>query len=260
MSDPNQTNDRNLVNLTEADLDTPVYRIYALDRFESLLRSKKDALLNPSMWPDKFENFFLARTSVQDNVSGAAIPLANLAADWYGQCWSRHDETDAMWRIYSPDPLCKPGVKARSTVRRLFDNLKNAATPGVALYLQCFVGKIRYESEQNIRSLMSGMTFSAGVMGGQGDRLASLLCIKRDAFAHENEVRLMFHDTASNRGVDGVFTLDVDTHQLFDEVVLDPRLDDFGEDYIKARLAAAGNRLPVRRSDLYRTPSFTIPF
>ena len=262
MIDHDGTKERNLVNLTENDLDAPVSRIYAIDRFEALLATQLDSLPNPSKWPDKFENFFLSRTEVIDDVSGSAIPLTNLAEDWYGQCWSLHDETDAMWRIYSPDPIAKTGVKVRSTIRRLFDNLKRAATPGLALYLQCFVGRIRYMSEEQILSLMSGMTFNDGVMGGQGDRLAALLCIKRDAFSHENEVRLMFHDInpGNKRGASGLFALHADPHVLFDEIVLDPRLDDFTVTGMKTRLAAAGNRLPVRRSDLYQTPRFTISF
>ena len=260
MTNPDDTNERNLVNLTEADLDTPVYRIYPLERFESLLASQQDALPNPSRWPDKFENFFLSRTEVMDDVSGSAIPLTNLAEDWYGQCWSRREESDAMWRIYSPDAVAKPGVKVGTTIRKLFDNLKRAATPGIALYLQCFVGRLDYRTEAEISDFMRGMTFSKGVLGGQGEHLAAMLCIKRDAFKHEDEVRLMFHDVARNRGVGGVFHLRVDPHFMFDEVVLDPRLDDAAKTDIETRMKAAGSRLPVRRSDLYRTPRFTIPF
>ena len=51
---------------------------------------------------------------------------------------------------------------------------------------------------------------------------AALLCVKRDAFEHEDEVRLMFHDVAPDRGVDGVFHLQLDPHFMFDEAVLDP--------------------------------------
>jgi len=45
-----------LVNLTESDLDTPAYRIYAIDRFEALLRSGMDALVAPRLWDDPFTN------------------------------------------------------------------------------------------------------------------------------------------------------------------------------------------------------------
>ena len=38
-----------LVNLTDADLDAQVYRIYAIDRLETLLRSGMDALVAPRL-------------------------------------------------------------------------------------------------------------------------------------------------------------------------------------------------------------------
>lgn len=141
------TTDKNLINLTDADLDQPIYRIYPIDRFEEMITNNEDALVNPRKWEDPFENFFLERTEVMDNVSGSAIPLKNLADDWYGQCWSLHDETDAMWRIYSSDFENNPGVKVQSTIRRLFDNLCQVSSS--APYLQYFIGKVKYFSEND---------------------------------------------------------------------------------------------------------------
>ena len=54
--------DQGLVNLADGDLDQKVYRIYGLDRFKALLSSRQDALINPSMWDDPFENFLLETT------------------------------------------------------------------------------------------------------------------------------------------------------------------------------------------------------
>ncbi|MBT0669173.1 DUF2971 domain-containing protein [Novosphingobium profundi] len=252
------TNERNLIRLEDGDLDQPVYRIYAIDRFIALLASKNDAVVNPTKWDDPFEDFFLDRTEVMDGVSGSTIPLSNLAGDWHGQCWSLHEDTDAMWRIYSPNPKASVGVKVRTTIRKLFTNLK--AVGSSAPYLQFFVGKVDYLAEADIRRLMSRLTFADVAIGGQGDRFADLLCIKRTAFKHEAEVRLLFQDIEIKRSSGGVFRYPLDANLVFEEAVLDPRLDDVDLAALKAKLQDSGCTLPIYRSPLYESPRFVIPF
>lgn len=249
----------NLIDLSDADLDQRVYRIYQLDRFTTMLAAQRDAVVNPKKWDDPFENFFLQRTAVIDSVSGTAIPLENLASDWYGQCWSLNEDTDAMWRIYSPNPKNSPGVKVGSTIRRIFDNLKSvgSSTPD----LQFFMGRVNYRTEHEIVTLMGHLTFTDIAIGGQGDQFAELLCMKREAFRHENEVRLLFQDIpSSKRGSGGVFTYPLSPNVIFDDVVLDPRLDAASVTCMTTTLTAAGCGLPISQSSLYAAPTFVIPF
>jgi hypothetical protein len=203
--------------------------------------------------------FFLERTEVVDSVSGTTIPLKNLAADWYGQCCSLTEETDAMWRIYSPDRKKSPGVKVSTTIRQIFDNLKAVGSSAPAL--QFFMGRVNYRTENEIVTLMSHLTFTDIAIGGQGDQFAGLLCMKREAFLHENEVRLLFQDIPSaKRGLGGVFTYPLDPNAVFHELVLDPRLDAGDVSGMTATLKAAGCVLPITQSALYQTPQFVIPF
>jgi hypothetical protein len=171
------TNERNLIRLS--DLAQPLYRVYGLDRFEQLLATKYDGLVNPTKWEDPFENFFLEATELMDNETGGTISLKNLAADWYVQCWTTLPESDAMWRIYSVDPNKagadpqKMGVKVKTTVGKLFENLKH--TGSTAPYLQFFIGKVDYKTEAEITKMMQGLTFLDISFGGQGDKFADLL-------------------------------------------------------------------------------------
>jgi hypothetical protein len=254
--------DRRLINLRESDLDLPVYRIYPLDRFEALVKTSQDALVWPTKWDDPFENFMLARTSFIDDVTKLKVPLSNLAGDWYGQCWSLHEETDAMWRIYSPDAVAKPGVKVRSTLRKLFENLERVGPKDWPQ--QFFVGKIEYATQAELTARMSSLTFSDVAAGGQGDGFATLLCVKREAFAHEAEVRLMFQDMEiatphrPKLGAGGIFRYALNPNVIFEEVVLDPRLQPSEVATFTSRLSAAGCRLPIHQSDLYAAPQFLI--
>ena len=80
---------------------------------------------------------------------------------------------------------------------------------------------------------------------------ADLLCIKREAFDHENEVRLLFQDMNSSspkKGKNGVFSYPLKPNDVFDEVVLDPRISDLeatkaNRQSPECRLQAAHNQI-----------------
>src|SRR5215216_2812468 len=241
------TNDRNLIRID--DLNQPIFRTYSKKWLLPILCTGKDALRNPSTWDDPFENFFLKRTRVEIG-SGQFADLENLARDWYGQCWTTNCDTDAMWRIYSAN---KEGIQVKTTVGKLFDNLKRV--PSMAPYLQFFVGRVAYMREAEITAMMGKLTFTDIALGGQADGFADLLCIKREAFQHESEFRILFHDTDQpGRGSNATFLYPLDANVVFEEVVLDPRLENNAAAMLEGELRTAGCRIPIRRSNLYATP------
>jgi hypothetical protein len=97
------------------DWDAPIYRVYSMHRFKSLLNTKTNGLVHPSLWKDPFENFFLKCKAVASD--GTFVSLESLSESWYGQCWTKNRDSDAMWRIYSPN---KDGVRVSTTIRKLF--------------------------------------------------------------------------------------------------------------------------------------------
>ena len=250
----------NSICLKESVFDDPIYRIYKLSRFKYLLGKNTDGLVSPTKWYDPFENFFLQSTKVKDSENGSPIPLQNLAVDWYGQCWSFTEESDAMWRIYCPCPKIETGVKVKSTIRKLFENLQKVDS--TVPQLQFFVGRVLYFNEQNIKQFMSKTTFLQIASESSGKEFARLLCIKRDAFKHERELRILFQDLdngAGKRGVEGVFDYQLDPNVVFEEIVLDPRITEQQENVQKAELKNLGSKLQIRKSTLYQSPSFEIP-
>jgi hypothetical protein len=242
-------NERNLLDV--ADADVPIYRIFSKQRFLDLLASGQNGLVNPSKWEDPFENFFLRSLVV--GPGGERISIRDLAADWYGQCWTYNNDTDAMWRIYSHT---KDGVKVGTTVRKLFARFYD---PGDRFAdLKFFCGKVGYYTENEIATFMGRITFEDVAFGGQATKFAELLCVKREAFAHEREIRLLFQDTDPKRGAGGVVQFDFDMNATCDEVVLDPRLSDTDAAAMEGEIRAAGCTLPLSRSSLYRVPNFQI--
>ncbi len=241
-----------LINLETRDLERIVYRTFSRSRFEDLLASNNNGLVHPTKWEDPFENFLLTRTIVRE-ANGSAISLQNLAEDWYGQCWTFNEESDALWRIYSAQ---NDGIKVAVRLGDLLDDLAQSVTHPS---LQAFAGRVLYWTENEIRNHMATLDFGNLAIGGQNDRFAELMCIKREAFAHEAEVRLLFCDLETKTGLNGVRPFPFHPNTRLRGVVVDPRLSQQDAETMMKDLTKGGLTVKIERSTLYDAPSFTIP-
>lgn len=245
------TPDDNLLDIS--DPQAFIYRIFPKHRFLNLLRDQKNGLVKPRLWDDPFENFFLRSEAVDPD--GTRVSLDSLAEGWFGQCWTLNNDTDAMWRIYSPAPA-NDSIKVRTTIRKLFGSFYD--TRDKLASLKFLMGKVQYLTEANITALVASTSFGDLALGGQATGFARLLCVKREAFAHEGEVRLLFQDVDGTHRADVAVQFDFDVNSICDEVVLDPRLPAKCVDTLTADIQAAGCTLPITQSTLYRVPKFTV--
>jgi len=227
------------------NLDQKIYRIFSYQRFEELITQNELVLVNPSKWDDPFENFFL-NTEIDCGNSEIAT-LDTIANSWYGQCWTTNSDTDAMWRIYSPN---KDGIRVSTTVRKLFSSIFNSSDTKAGL--KYFIGLVEYKKKQEIISFLNNTTFMDISMGGQNDNFAELLCIKRTEFSHESEVRLLINDVEDNIGVNGFYKIPFSAKKVLDEVCIDPRATPTEFDTIKNKVIGLGVTLPIVQSDLYK--------
>lgn len=103
------------------------------------LRDKKTVCIRDvcGLWDDPFENFILQGRGRTSN--GRTVSFG-MRESLFGQCWTLNWESDAMWRIYSPD---KNGVKIRTTIKKLFESIYNAIPTGKR-NVSCFIGKVEY--------------------------------------------------------------------------------------------------------------------
>jgi hypothetical protein len=231
------------------DLETKIYRIFSLDRFSKMIVSRQNGLVHPSKWDDPFENFFLKGEAVMPD--GTPVSLSHLSESWYGQCWTRNRDSDAMWRIYSAD---KTGVRVETTVRALFSDFY---APGDKFAsLKYLIGSVEYKQREEIERFLADTTFTDLALGGQPHRFAKTLLIKRPEFSHENEVRLLFHDAESGYGHNGVAIFPFNWDAILTEVALDPRLLESDFEVEKQKLASLGCTVPITQSELYKfTPA-----
>lgn len=232
---------RNYIRLTTAERDVPVYRIMSAKRVADLLRSKCLTLVKPKLWDDPFENALLS--SAFSTPQGEKVGFS--AKDTvYGQCWTLHRETDAMWRIYSH---AKDGVRLTSSPRRLLDAL--SASDSRFANVRAFIGKVTYHGRPRLLKALGKIH----LLDTNGSGVAESLLYKRWEFRHEAEVRLIYCGP-DGKCPDNLYSFTVDPNALFDKLLCDPRMDDTAFRECKAQFVGRGFRGTIERSGLYKPP------
>lgn len=257
----------NLINLDEQDLEKNIYRIYPLNRFIDLLKSRKNVLVRTSLWEDPFENFILNSTGKLP--SGQIFTIAS-RDKYFGQCWSLKKESDAMWRIYSQHIKNEKtgdlitdniGIKVKSTIGKVFEPLsklqKTAINPfnGLPYNLTSFIGKVQYKSKKDLVGLLN-KDASSYVFDQSGKGQASTLMLKRIAFTHEKEVRIV-HSYDDCEDSDKIYVYPIDPNYCFEEIVVDPRIPKEVYLKIKSLIEKEGYKNKIIQSGLYKIESFT---
>src|SRR5262249_22076983 len=226
------------VNIPRSHRNWPVYRIISQERLLEMFREGVNTLVNPVLWEDPFENFI--REFKGRLPSGEIVEFAQ-RYDFYGQCWTLRGGTDAMWRIYSSD---KQSVRIKARLKTLLESFAINAK-GIVL-----VGKVRYLDAEGL------LKWARRVLHEDRDPdvrlLGRTLLVKRAAFAHENEVRVLYFggDTQGN-----LFRYRVDPHALIEEMMVDPRLSaEQAAALVNEITTKTKFRGPISHSKLYAPP------
>jgi len=239
--------DHNFINILDSERDQYIYRIMPLSRLYELFENTENVLVKPSLWEDPFENFILKSKVRFKNGKTYGFNHQN---GFYGQCWTRSKASDAMWRIYSSD---KRSVRVRTTIRKLFNSLYDSQSNKGLRDEKCFIGKVKYLPSHQLKVFASEI-FS-GQAGTRTYSLASSLCVKRPAFKHENEVRLIHFEHDVNKYNEQLFQYQFDAHDVIDQLMLDPRLDVSEAEIIKKEITKrVGFKGSIKRSLLYALP------
>ena len=242
----------NLIDIPGSMQGRFIYRIVPLNRLFELFSSGRNVLVKPIKWNDPFENFILkCRLQLSDGRT-ASIDFQNR---FYGQCWTLQSASDAMWRIYSPQANA---IRLRSTIKKLASTLWRSR--GKWAPNEIFIGRVRYLPAGKLERFAKGSLRSeSGPIGMR--RFAATLLVKRPAFRHEREVRLLFISHNKSEGIRNHFSYSTDPHEFIDQVMMDPRIPADQartlKQTIRSRTGFAGD---IKRSLLYAPPpSWTIP-
>lgn len=217
------------------DPDMPVYRVYPLWFFQEALRLKQLALVQPSSWPDPYEQLPWRCKIVQTKPEVRQAMLAPYLWPVYAQCWSATEESETLLRAYSrvvKHPHLsrnqfsgEEGVTVRSTPRKLLESLQTWAPLGHKDC--CSVGRVEYFDDEGVRerigSVLSQQLPDRRISVRQ---MAEFMLLKRSTFEHENEVRLIYVETREMSPPDRI-TCEIEPNEIFDAVKFDPRLASF---------------------------------
>ncbi len=211
-----QLKHKNTINFKNSNI--PVFRVIPIDRLLQLFNEKKNTLVKPELWDDPFENFFLK--SKGRSANNTIISLDDLRKNLYGQCWTlNEEETDALWRIYSP---FKNGVRIKTTVNKLFDSFFNESDDYAPI--SYFVGRVFYDDEDKIVNYFEKNLNAGDLLQTDGKGIVKTLLIKRKEFKHENEARLIYFNQRK-KITDNFFKYNFDTNNIIEEILFDPRME-----------------------------------
>lgn len=234
---------RNFLNINEKQKDKPIFRVISIERLFELFENKENVLVKPTLWDDPFENFIMNSTGELEDGQMFSIGFRD---HFFGQCWTKTRESDAMWRIYSPD---KRGVRIATTPRKLLRSLYDTA--GEFRDIHCFIGGVNYYTTPKLKTLLDKHA-SKWIIDSTGAGQAQTLLFKRSAFKHENEIRLIFNSQGKEKS--DLYGYPVDPFNLIDDIVFDPRIDYKEFAQFKDDLKKMGFKNRIVKSILYQAP------
>lgn len=239
--------------------DAPIYRIFPLWYFEETLRLRQLVLVPPQRWHDPFE--ILASQVMMVDEAYQSEPLEPYLQYVFAQCWSRTEESDTLLRAYSrvsKDPyfnrnICprEEGVRVKTSPRKLMSALQEWAAATAMPGISCFIGAVQYMAREQVQQTLTNQIYRHGPYAvGCGRHRAELLLLKRLAFSHEAEVRII---CVASRDVpaESFPRIPIEPTELFDEVTFDPRLEPFEREERKAAAKNLGYNGPFNDSELY---------
>ena len=240
----------NLLNIKKSEQASEIYRVFNITRLLELFNTNQNTLVRPKLWDDPFENYILKSTAITSE--GEKVTFG-FQKDLYGQCWTLERESDAMWRIYSPD---KMGVRVRTNINKLYNSLHS----NITLYpeMSAFIGKVLYKPQNYmVKQIKDRFEMQEQILDTSGKGTVKTLLMKREEFKHEKEVRLVYYNHTGNDHGD-LFKYTFNPHAVIDEIVFDPRMNDDVVEVFKAHLKSINFTGRVAKSPLYQLPNLKV--
>ncbi len=231
---------------------TILYRFLPFRRLLGLLQSDGLYVGRTAAWEDTYENF-LAKAKI--TLHGQPLNYRGYIDNYFGQSWTLCAESDALWRIYSPD---KTGVRI---------SVKAADLEAVCLAAD---NKSQFKSFSSIRpvayleqeEIHEWMCEVCKKFIPHMDDLVDSLFIKRKAFEHEREARLVIkrYVRDENTPPEKCLIIPVDANSFIQEIMFDPRLSKEDASLHETVLKAVGFRGAISQSQLYGDVEFAYRF
>jgi hypothetical protein len=162
-----------------------IYKYMTFERFVEMVEKEKLYLTRVDCWEDVFEGAAIKKlledVTVVLSYSSSQITLLKKAIfhSLYAQSWcSDNRESDAMWRIYSPNST---GVRVKFKREDIGAKIKKIEDHGMEVMTPFLV---KYDSAMSY-------AFDVTIIDSLFEHISSTLECKRPAFEHEHEYRFV---------------------------------------------------------------------
>lgn len=224
----------------------------SLDHVKLMIQNQTLWISKVNTWDDVYENIFFKQNFFHYiGKELVQVGVEDVGNNMFGQCWTSQKESDAMWRIYSPDKN-NYALRIKTTVGKLMDAafVSPKGIPAV------FVGEVSYVDDATISGILSRYAQNGFHLSTSSREYAELLLLKRKEFEHEKEIRLIISEATDFKS--DHTELSIDPQIFIDEITLDSRMVPGSTDYnhYKSELLSTGiSSAKINRSRLYDLPA-----
>lgn len=223
-----------------------IYKFYDIKKLKYVLTNKKLYLDRiQDSWEDKFENFFMKEKFIVDNED---YSIVSICRGVFGQSWTTLPESDALWRINSPD---KNGVRIQTKAGKLID----ATSVGDSSSYDTWYGRVIYDDQDVIERFVSEQCsiLSTSILR---NLLPYSEFLKRREFEHEHEfrvIKILDEETSNKVEPYKRICFSIDPADFIEGYLLDPRLSEAEFEKKKNLLRSLGADIKkVSQSKLYQ--------
>lgn len=156
--------------------------------------------IGPAVWGDPLENV-LRDVTFPDVVTGGRIHIRSLMDSYYGNCWTRDEETQIAWDTFGDSPT---NVRIESTVGQLLAALMHPSDRFFPLHF--YAGLVEYRSVAALAGWVNTVVLD-DLLDTAGLNISMALSVVRNDFVGENEVRIIYGHDAEDAWVRANVTL-----------------------------------------------------
>ena len=233
-----------------------IYRIMKFDYFIDWLENHHLRLISPVNWEDPYENFLSKNIDLFKD--GKQIDLTGVMKKYYCQCWSLVEESDLLWRVYSPDNL---GVRLETSVGRYFKHIENKVRVQFDIpkneFVTIQIGKVEYKSQSDIEAILKDSELYRKKFLDKN--FSNNFLIKRNPFSSEKEVRLILNDFDYKNKNYPYFIIKNEDFDFLEKITFDPRIDEKVYKAKRDKIISLGiDKNKITKSDLYKYERFKL--
>lgn len=240
--------------------DTSLYQIMCLDYLLSMLKNDVNTLVRPYSWDDIYEKH-LGISSITVHKKGEKDELFRFnKQQWFAQCWSLTKESDVLWKTFAPKHEEKRYVKIKTTWKSLLDSMTSSDDSHLSIVVLDKVKYVKQDKKKYNKNIMHVYRKYSSEIKSTYDLLyLGLLLTKREAFKHENEVRLLVDLLEDNsdyitieKGKEFLKWPIRDMQSLIKSIELDPWVEDEEAEEVTEKLQGElkGRNIPICVSPL----------